>query len=156
MVMLSSDGTEDIHRRLLGDADNGRRQKRRPHQRKLVRDSSVWGQFGSKAQGGKHLVTVIVLDDLPDGSQGHGVVVHLIRAHVMQRGGLGRVACDPNGENTHQHPRSRFRWVMSHSAIKGGEEWVDGGKDAHPESQLIFLHGTGGTSRPPRLKPQRL
>lgn len=60
-----------------------------------MRDSSVRGQFGSEAQGGEHLVTVVVLNDLPDGSEGHGVVVHLIRAHVMQRGGLGRVACDP-------------------------------------------------------------
>lgn len=95
-----------------------------------MRDSSVRGQFGSEAQGGEHLVTVVVLNDLPDGSEGHGVVVHLIRAHVMQRGGLGRVACDPNGENTRQHPRSCRRWVMSHDAMKGGEEWADGGREA--------------------------
>lgn len=63
-----------------------------------MRDSSVWGQLGTEAQGGKHLVAVIVLNDLADGSQGHGVVVHLIRTHVMQRGGLGRVACNTNGE----------------------------------------------------------
>lgn len=65
------------------------------HQGKLVRDPSIRGKFGAEAQRRKHLVAVVVLDDLPDSSQGHGVVVQLVRAHVMERGGLGRVAWDP-------------------------------------------------------------
>lgn len=60
-----------------------------------MRDSSVWGKFGAEAQRRKHLVAVVVLDDLSDGPQCHGVVVQLIWAHVMERGGLGRVAWDP-------------------------------------------------------------
>ena len=63
-----------------------------------MRDPSVGGKLGTKAQRGKHLIAVVVLDDLPDGAQGHGVVVQLVRAHVVERGGLGRVAWKPGGK----------------------------------------------------------
>lgn len=79
----------------LDDANDGR--KLFPHQGKLVRDPSVWGKLGTEAQCRKHLVAVVVLDDLSDGPQCHGVVIQLVWAHVMERGGLGRVAWDPNG-----------------------------------------------------------
>lgn len=63
-----------------------------PHQGKLVRDPPIRWKLGAEAQCRKHLVAVVVLDDLSDGSQRHGVVVQMVRAHVMERGGLGRVA----------------------------------------------------------------
>lgn len=67
-----------------------------PHQGKLVGDTPIWWELGTESQRRKQLVAVVVLDDLPDGAQGHGVVIQLVRAHVMERGGLGWVACAPN------------------------------------------------------------
>lgn len=111
----------------LNDAKDGREKKKEssPHQSKLVRDSSVWGKLGTKPQRRKHLVAVVVLDDLSNGSQCHGVVVQLIRAHVMERGGLGRVAWDPNG-STHAAKHTSASncnyvcspWAVSHIKIK--------------------------------------
>lgn len=80
---------------MAGCLDDTRRSS--PHQGKLVRDSSVWGKLGTKAQCRKQLVAVVVLDDLSDSPQRHGVVIQLVWAHVVERGGLGRVAWDPNG-----------------------------------------------------------
>lgn len=74
-----------------------------PHQGELVRDPSVWWKLGTKAQCRKHLVTVVVLDDLSNGPQRHGVVVELVWAHVMERGGLGRVAWDPSVQHNITH-----------------------------------------------------
>ena len=51
----------------------------------------VRGQLGPEAQGRKHLITVVVLDDLAHSLQGHGVGVHLVRVHVVEGGGLGGV-----------------------------------------------------------------
>ena len=48
----------------------------------------VWGQLGPEAVGWEELVAVVVLDDVPHRLQGHSVGVHLVRAHVVQRGGL--------------------------------------------------------------------
>lgn len=62
-----------------------------------MRDPPVWGKLGAEAECRKHLVAVVVLDDLSDGPQRHGVVVEVVWAHVVERGGLGRVAWDPNG-----------------------------------------------------------
>ena len=67
------------------------------HQGELVGHPAVRGQLGSKAQCREHLITVIVLDDLPHGLQGHGVGVHLVGVHVVERGGLRRVTCEDNG-----------------------------------------------------------
>lgn len=55
-------------------------------------DPSVRGQFGSKPQGGEHLVTVVVLDNLPDSLEGHGIGIHLVRVHVVQRSRLGWIS----------------------------------------------------------------
>lgn len=63
-----------------------------PHQGELVRHPSIWGKLGAKAQCRKHLVAVIVLDDFSNSPQRHGVVIELVRAHVMEGGGLGRIA----------------------------------------------------------------
>ena len=83
--------------RWVFDGEHGARKRSSPHQGKLVRDPSVWWKLGTKAQRRKHLVAVVVLDDLSDSPQRHGVVIQLVWAHVMERGGLGRVAWDPNG-----------------------------------------------------------
>lgn len=61
------------------------------NQREGVGDLSVGGQLGSEAIGWEKLVTVIVLDDLPHSFECHGVGVHLVRVHVVEGGGLGRV-----------------------------------------------------------------
>lgn len=58
------------------------------YQRKLVRNPSVGGQFGSKAQSGEHLVAVVVLNYLPYSLQGHGVGVQRVGIHVVQRSRL--------------------------------------------------------------------
>lgn len=67
---------------------------RRIYQRELVGHPAVRGQFGSEAQRGEHLIAVIVLNDLAHRLQRHGVGVHLIRVHIVQRRGLGRVALE--------------------------------------------------------------
>ena len=59
-----------------------------------MRDLAIRGQLGSKSVGREQLVTVVVLDDLPDSLQGHGVGVHLVRAHIVEGSGLGRVTCE--------------------------------------------------------------
>lgn len=61
------------------------------HQRELVGDSAIRGQLSTESKRRKHLVTVVVLDDLPHSLQGHGVGIHLVRVHVMQRSGLRRI-----------------------------------------------------------------
>lgn len=67
----------------------------RLHQRELMWHPSIWGQFGSEAQSREHLVAVVVLNDLPDGLQRHGVSVELVGVHVVQRGWLWGVTCGP-------------------------------------------------------------
>lgn len=64
------------------------------HQGKLMGHPSIRRQLGSKAQRGEHLVAVVVLNDLADRLQGHGVGVQLVWAHVVERGGLGWVSCE--------------------------------------------------------------
>lgn len=64
------------------------------HQGKLMGHPSVRRQFGSEAKCWEHLVAVVVLNDLADCLQGHGVGIQLVRAHVVQRGGLGWVSCE--------------------------------------------------------------
>lgn len=61
-------------------------------QGELVGHSTIWGQFSSKSQGRKHLVTVVVLDNLPDSLKGHGVGIHLVRVHVVQWSRLGWIS----------------------------------------------------------------
>ena len=63
------------------------------HQCKLMGDPAVRGKLGTEAQRREHLVAVVVLDDVTHGLQRHGVGVQLIRAHVVEGGGLGRVTC---------------------------------------------------------------
>lgn len=65
------------------------------HQRELVGHPSIGGQFCPKAQSREHLVAVVVLNDLPDGLQRHGVSVQLVGVHVVQRGWLWWVTCGP-------------------------------------------------------------
>ena len=72
-----------------------------PHQRKSVWDFAVRGQLGSEAISREELVTVIVLYDLSHCFQRHGVGIHLVGAHVVQRGGLGWVTWDKRPQNTH-------------------------------------------------------
>lgn len=115
----------------LNDAKDGRKKKSSPHQSKLVRDPSVWGKLGTKAQRRKQLVAVVVLDDLSDSSQCHGVVIQLVWAHVMERGGLRRVAWDPNGSNTAKHTSASncnyacSPWALSHIKIREeGSGWT--------------------------------
>lgn len=55
------------------------------HQWELVGHPSIRGQFGAEAQSRKHLVAVVVLNDLADGLQRHGVSVQLVGVHVVQR-----------------------------------------------------------------------
>lgn len=62
------------------------------HQRELMGDSPIWGQLSTKPQSREHLITVVVLDDLSDGFQGHGIGVHLVRVHVVQGSGLGWIS----------------------------------------------------------------
>lgn len=54
-------------------------------------DFAVGGQLSSEAVGGEELVAVVVLDDLADRLQGHGVGVHLVGAHIVEGSGLGGV-----------------------------------------------------------------
>lgn len=70
-----------------------RTQAGRLHQWKLVGHPSIRGQFGAEAQSRKHLVAVVVLNDLPDGLQCHGVSVQLVGVHVVQRRWLWWVTC---------------------------------------------------------------
>ena len=55
---------------------------------------AIRGQLGPEAEGGEHLVAVVVLDDLPDGGQRQRVGVQLVGAHVVQRRGLRGVPCE--------------------------------------------------------------
>lgn len=54
-------------------------------------DLPVGRQLGSEAVRREEFVAVVILDDFADGLQSHGVRVHLVRTHVVQGGGLGRV-----------------------------------------------------------------
>lgn len=63
------------------------------YQWELVGHPAVWGQLGPEAEGGEHLVAVVVLDDLADGGQGQCVGVQLVGAHVVQGRGLRGVPC---------------------------------------------------------------
>ena len=78
-----------------------------PHQSELVRDASVRGQLGSEAQSREHLVTVVVLDDLPHGPESHGVGIQLVRTHVVEGGGLRRVAWTQT-----QHSRTEVHTIV--------------------------------------------
>lgn len=49
-----------------------------------MRDPAIWWKFCSEAQGGKHLITVVVLDDLAHRPEGHGVGILVVRAQVVQ------------------------------------------------------------------------
>lgn len=62
--------------------------------------SPIRRQFGSEAQCREHLVAVIVLYDLPHGFQCHSVGVELVGTHVMEGGGLGRVAWEPGARKS--------------------------------------------------------
>lgn len=57
-----------------------------------MRDPAIGGQLGAEPQCGEHLIAVVVLDDLSHGLQGHGVGIHLVRVHVVEGGGLGRIS----------------------------------------------------------------
>lgn len=54
------------------------------YQGKLMRDPAIWWKLCSEAQGGKHLITVVVLDDLAHRSKGHGIGILVVRAQVVQ------------------------------------------------------------------------
>ena len=75
-------------------------------------DSSVRGQFGSKPQGGEHLV--VVLDNLPDSLEGHGIGIHLVRVHVVQRSRLGWISfADGNRERVGESGKSEEKTEMT-------------------------------------------
>ena len=61
------------------------------YQGELMGHPPIRRQLGPEAQGGEHLVTVVVLYDLPHCLQGHGISVHLVWVHVVEGGGLGWV-----------------------------------------------------------------
>lgn len=61
------------------------------YQGKFMRDPSIRWQLGSKPQGRKHFITVIVLDDFSNCLQGHGIGIQLVGAHVVEGSGLGWV-----------------------------------------------------------------
>lgn len=61
------------------------------YQGKLMWDPSIRWQLGSKAQSGKHFITIIVLDDFSNCLQGHSIGIQLVGAHVMKGSGLGWV-----------------------------------------------------------------
>lgn len=54
-------------------------------------DFAIRGQLSSEAIGREELVAVVVLDNLTHRFQGHGICIHLVRAHIVERGGLRRV-----------------------------------------------------------------
>lgn len=54
------------------------------HQRELMRDPPIRGQLSTESQCREHLITVVVLDDLSHGLQGHGIGIHLVWVHVVQ------------------------------------------------------------------------
>lgn len=61
------------------------------YQGKRVGDFAIGGQLSSKAVGRKELVAVVVLDYLSHCFQGHGISIHLVGVHIVERSGLGRV-----------------------------------------------------------------
>lgn len=61
--------------RWVFDGEHYARKSSSSHQGKLVRDPSIWWKLGAKAQRRKHLVAVVVLDDLSDCPQRHGVII---------------------------------------------------------------------------------
>lgn len=69
------------------------------YQWELMWHPSIRGQFGSKAESGEHLVAVVVLNDLPNSLQSHGVCVELVGVHVVQGRGLRGVTCWPNNQS---------------------------------------------------------
>lgn len=64
------------------------------YQRELVGHLAVWWDFGSEAIGREEFVAVVILDDFPNGLQRHGVRAELVRAHVVERSGLGGIPCE--------------------------------------------------------------
>lgn len=87
---------------------------------------AIRGQLGPEAEGGEHLVTVIVLDDLPDGGQRQRVGVQLVGAHVVQGRGLRGV---PWGHKTRGHVPA------GHTLGSESEEGVP----VHPLLNLLVL-----------------
>lgn len=72
-------------------------------------DLPVGRQFGSEAVRREEFVAVVILDDFTDGLQSHGVRVHLVRTHVVQGGGLGRVTWSQDahtGQSEHRGAKS--------------------------------------------------
>lgn len=63
------------------------------YQGELMGNAAVGWDLGTKAVRGEELVAVVVLDDLADGLQCHGVGAQLVWAHVVQGGGLRRDPC---------------------------------------------------------------
>lgn len=75
-----------------------------PHQWELVGHVPIWGDLGAKAKGWEHLVTVVVLDDVPHGSQCQAVGIQLEGAQVVQGCGLRGVPCTGMGLSTSTGP----------------------------------------------------
>lgn len=69
------------------------------YQWECVGDFAIRGQLSAKAIGRKELVTVIVLDNLTHRFQGHGICIHLVRAHIVERGGLGWITLQGDKQN---------------------------------------------------------
>lgn len=70
------------------------------YQREAVGDFAVRGQLSSETVGREELVTVVVLDNLTDCFQGHGICIHLVGTHIVEGGGLGGVTLE---DDTHTH-----------------------------------------------------
>lgn len=92
------------------------------YQWELVGHPAIRGQLGPKAKGREHLVTVVVLDDLPDGGQRQRVGVQLVGAHVVQGRGLRGVPCD-TGNATFTCGHSKPPW-MEKGVSKGTHNFI--------------------------------
>lgn len=75
-----------------------------PHQWEFVGHMPIWGDLGTKAKGWEHLVTVVVLDDVPHGPQCQAVGIQLEGAQVVQGRGLRGVPCMGTGLSTPTAP----------------------------------------------------
>lgn len=75
-----------------------------PHQWELVGHMPIWRDLGTKAKGWEHLVTVVVLDDVPHGPQCQAVGIQLEGAQVVQGRGLRGVPCMGTGLSTPTAP----------------------------------------------------
>lgn len=110
------------------------------HKRELMGDSPIWRQLSTKSQSREHLITVVVLDDLSHGLQGHGIGVHLVWVHVMQWSGLGWISF--------QDRRSQSQWCKAKETktrLTCWETWASPGWGGCCESEEKTLLNVSGS-----------